>query len=67
MIVIRKIFNFYLDGFRNMKLGKKLWILILIKLFIIFVVLKIFFFEYTISKFETKNEKAKYIREQLTK
>ncbi len=34
----------YADGFRQMKLGKTLWAIILIKLFIIFAVLKIFFF-----------------------
>ena len=39
-----RIFRFYLDGFRSMTVGKKLWILILIKLFIIFFVFKLFFF-----------------------
>lgn len=39
-----KIFHLYYDGFRSMKLGKTLWAIILIKLFVIFVVLKLFFF-----------------------
>ena len=38
------IFRFYRDGFRNMTIGKSLWKIILIKLFIIFAVLKVFFF-----------------------
>ena len=38
-----RTFNLYYDGFRHMRLGKTLWAIILIKLFIIFVVLKLFF------------------------
>ena len=34
--VFSKIFYFYYDGFRAMTLGKTLWIIILIKLFIFF-------------------------------
>ena len=39
-----RVFHLYYDGFRQMTLGKTLWIIIGIKLFIIFVILKIFFF-----------------------
>ena len=39
-----RVFDLYYDGFRNMKLGRTLWAIILIKLFIIFFVLKLFFF-----------------------
>lgn len=39
-----RVFDLYYDGFRNMKLGRTLWAIILIKLFIIFAVLKVFFF-----------------------
>ena len=42
--IFSKIFHLYYDGFRSMTLGKTLWAIILIKLFIIFVFLKIFFF-----------------------
>ena len=41
---IYKFFNLYYEGFRNMKLGRTLWAIIIIKLFIIFVILKVFFF-----------------------
>lgn len=37
-----KAFDLYYDGFRNMKLGKTLWAIILIKLFIMFAILKVF-------------------------
>jgi len=39
-----RVYDLYADGFRHMRLGKTLWAIILIKLFIIFVVLKLFFF-----------------------
>ena len=39
-----RVWDLYYDGFRHMTLGKTLWAIILIKLFIIFVVLKLFFF-----------------------
>ena len=38
------ILRFYIDGFREMKLGRTLWLIILAKLFIMFAVLKVFFF-----------------------
>ena len=37
---IYRVFDLYYDGFRHMKLGRTLWAIILIKLFIIFVILK---------------------------
>ena len=39
-----RFFNLYYEGFKNMKLGRTLWAIIIIKLFIIFVILKVFFF-----------------------
>ena len=42
--VFIRIFHFYRDGFRDMKLGKTLWLIILVKLFIMFFILKLFFF-----------------------
>ena len=41
---IGKIVRFYLEGFRSMTLGRTLWVIILLKLFIMFAVLKAFFF-----------------------
>ena len=34
-----RIYHFYLEGFREMKLGKTLWLIILVKLFIMFFIL----------------------------
>ncbi|NVO02234.1 MAG: DUF4492 domain-containing protein [Bacteroidetes bacterium] len=58
----------YYDGFKNMTIGKNLWIIIFIKLFIIFIVLKLIFFpNFLNSKFTTDKEKSDYVIEQLTK
>ena len=38
------VWHLYYDGFRSMTVGRTLWAVILIKLFIIFAVLKLFFF-----------------------
>ena len=51
-----------------MKLGKTLWIIILIKIFILFAVLKLFFFkDFLATKFNLEKDKANYVMEQLTK
>lgn len=67
MKLIRKIFRFYIEGFRSMTVGKKLWMIILIKLFVMFVVLKLFFFkDFLGSKFSTEEQKADYVIESIT-
>jgi len=64
--IFRKIFDFYYDGFRSMTVGKKLWIIILIKLFILFFILRLFFFpDFLKSKFGTNQDRSDYVREQL--
>ena len=44
MTTVKRIINFYTEGFRSMTVGKKLWLIIFIKLFIMFAILKLFFF-----------------------
>ncbi|MBD5266123.1 MAG: DUF4492 domain-containing protein [Bacteroides sp.] len=61
-----KIVRFYVEGFRSMTLGKKLWMLILIKLFILFFVFKLFFFPDILSRdYDTDAERAEAVRESL--
>ncbi|MBP5688211.1 MAG: DUF4492 domain-containing protein [Muribaculaceae bacterium] len=60
--------DLYVDGFRSMTVGKTLWLIIAIKLFIFFVIIKILFFpNFLASKSDTDEGKAQYVREQLTK
>lgn len=40
----RRVADLYVDGFRSMTVGRQLWILIIIKLVLIFVVMKLLFF-----------------------
>lgn len=66
MNLFRRIVDLYVDGFRNMTIGKTLWILILIKLFIIFVVLKVFFFpNFLKSNFNNDADRAQHVRNEL--
>jgi hypothetical protein len=67
MSAISRIFHFYYDGFSNMSWwGKRVWIIILVKLFIIFIILKIFFFQdFLQRKYENDEQKSKYVLDQL--
>ena len=66
--IFKRIFLFYYEGFKNMTVGRRLWAIIIIKLFIMFAILKIFFFKnFLDEKFDNENEKAEYVIEQLTK
>jgi len=66
--IINKVFRFYYDGFRNMSSwGKQVWVIIGIKLFIILIILKIFFFQDFLKKnYHTEREKTNYVLNQLT-
>ena len=58
--------DLYVDGFRSMTLGKTMWLIIGIKLFVFFVIIKILFFpDFLSSKSDTDEGKAQYVREQL--
>ncbi len=51
-----------------MTVGKKLWTIIIIKLVLLFLVLKIFFFpNFLKTHFKTDTERSNYVIEQLTK
>ncbi len=63
---LKEFGNLYVDGFRSMTLGKTLWLIILIKLFIMFFVLKLFFFPNILnSRFETEEQKSDYVSKEL--
>jgi uncharacterized membrane protein len=66
--IIQTIFSFYLNGFKNMgQWGQQVWIIILIKLFIMFAVLKIFFFpDFLNTNFKTDQERSDHVLELLT-
>jgi len=63
--IVMRVFRFYLEGFKSMDIGKTLWKLILIKLFILFFILKIFFFPRYLNQFDTKMEQEEYVSQEL--
>jgi len=61
-------FAMYVEGFKNLTWGKTLWIIILVKLFIMFAILRVFFFPDVLnSRFHTDKEKSEYVLKELTK
>ena len=65
--VLEKILSFYLKGFRSMRLGRTLWAIILLKLLILFGVVKLFFFpDYLDNRFTTDDEKADHVSAIIT-
>ena len=62
----RKVFDLYYDGFRNMTVGKTLWLVIAVKLFIIFVVLKVFFFPNFLSSHAEEGQEADFVANELS-
>jgi len=65
--MIKSLFSMYYDGFRSMVVGKALWKIIIIKLIIMFAVLKVFFFpNFLATNFETDAERANHVLNNLT-
>lgn len=65
--MLKQILHFYADGFRSMKTGRKLWAIIFIKLFIMFAILKVFFFpDYLQTNFANDEERAAHVFDNIT-
>ncbi len=63
---LKSIVLFYVDGFRNMTIGRYLWLIILIKLLIMFAVLKLFFFpDKLANEYDNDEQRADAVREAL--
>ncbi len=67
--LLNRIFRFYYEGFTSMSWwGKRIWLILLIKLFVIFVILKLFFFPDFLKKnFRTDEQRSEHVLEQLIK
>ena len=64
---LKRVWDLYYDGFRSMTVGKSLWVLILVKLFIMFASLKLFFFPNLLKEnYDTDEERADAVRTELT-
>ncbi|QKF77508.1 DUF4492 domain-containing protein [Arcobacter defluvii] len=68
MNTIRNIYYFYLNGFRNMTIGKTLWKIIIIKLFVILIFLNYFIHDKSLNtEYKTYDEKVDFVYKNLTK
>ena len=63
--ILYRVFDLYYDGFRHMTLGKTLWAVIAVKLVIIFLVLKVFFFPNFLKQHAEEGREADFVMEQL--
>lgn len=67
MTLWRRIIDLYVDGFRSMTVGRSLWAIIIIKLIIMFGVLKLFFFPDILgSNYDSDEERAGAVRTALS-
>ena len=57
----------YRDGFKNMTIGRTLWMIIIIKLVVMFLVIKLFFFPNILQQnFDDDTARAEAVRSNLT-
>ena len=64
--MLLSIWNFYVDGFRNMTWGRTLWLLIFLKIVVLFFILRAFFFQPVLSG-KTEEQKIEHVGTQLTR
>ena len=64
----RRAIGMYADGFSNLpRWARSLWLIIFVKLFFMFAVLKAFFFPNLLkSNFDTPDARASHVIEQIT-
>ena len=67
-MMIKRIIRFYVEGFKSMTVGKTLWALIILKLYIMFAILKLFFFpDLLSSNYDNDDDRAQHVRNELIK
>ena len=62
--ILSGIWLFYYNGFKQMTWGRTLWLIIVLKLFVIFVVLRFCFFRPTMQGL-SNDEKSERVGQQL--
>jgi len=62
---LRPVWELYRDGFRNMTWGRPLIWLILLKIFILFAILRVFFFKPAMAGMSDR-EKSEAVGERIT-
>ena len=67
MNLFSRVIDLYVDGFRHMTIGRTLWAVIIVKLIIIFGVLKLFFFPNYIGTHAEKGQEADFVAGDVMK
>lgn len=66
--LLKRFFSMYREGFRAMTIGRTLWAIVIVKLIVIFGILKIFFFPDILQRDYPDDEaRAEAVRTTLTK
>ena len=65
-MMLKKVWHFYRDGFKNQTWGRPLIWLVILKFFILFAILKFFFFRPAMAGM-TDAEKSETVGENLTR
>lgn len=68
MNILKKTFSFYIDGFKELSLGKSLWKIVIIKLVVILVILNLFIYDKTFkSEYKSYDEKKDFVFSNMMK
>jgi hypothetical protein len=62
---IYRVWRFYVDGFKSMTTGRWLWAIILVKLFVLFVIIRWIFFPNFLNVFKSDSAKSQYVGTEL--
>ncbi len=63
----RRAADLYIDGFRSMTVGRSLWVLIILKLILLFAVFKLLFFPDLLQRdYDNDADRAQAVRNSLT-
>ena len=66
--LLRRVWDLYYDGFRNMTVGRQLWVLIILKVIILFCIIKVLFFPDILQRdYDSDADRAQAVRESLTR
>lgn len=63
--LLSRIYHLYADGFRSMTIGRVLWTVIIVKLVVIFLVLRLFFFPDVLARKAAGGDKAEVVAAEL--
>lgn len=63
--IFYRVWRFYADGFQQMTVGRTLWALIIVKLIIIFVILRWLFFPDYVKTNAGKGDEASFVATEV--